>query len=228
MFSKTAADGSTSYAPGQGTSRQASPSQGTPRHASSCQGTPLHHIFSDDEEEAAEEAAAAEEEDAAYDEEDVHTPVSIGSKRSSSSRSVGSLRSTADSPSKKKCRSPAIRAMISGIERLTNKLDHTQSYMEEKLEKRAKQREEAKKAALKKQQEEAKQAAEEEQRKKDELKDEMIKLARECGATETDEAWLGLYNMLQNPSAIQFFLSYQTAEGRLKFLRHQATMRPPV
>jgi hypothetical protein len=114
--------------------------------------------------------------------------------------------------------------MMSGIDRLGSRLENSRSYILESFESLAKQREEARLAAAKKQQEEA----EEEQRKKAEKQAEIIKLARECGAVETDESWDGLYNMLKEPMAIQFFLNTETAEGRLRFLKKQATLRPPV
>ena len=84
MFTGFVANGSTSYAPGQRS---------------------VQDIPSDD---------AEDEEEQEPDDQDVATLVSVGSKRTSSSRSTHSLRSTATSPHKK-VKSPAVRAMCEKI-----------------------------------------------------------------------------------------------------------------
>jgi GTPase SAR1 family protein len=168
MFTGYVADGSTSYAPGQ--------------------SNPIEHIVSDEDEEAEEEE----------DEDDVLTPLSIGSKRSSSSRSTHSLRSTATSP-KKKLKSPAVKAMVGEIRGMRNEIADGRVFYQGVVNCRRAEREAAREAA--KQEEKEKLKQEEERRQL------IMRLARECGVNESSPTWIGVLKLMKDETGISFFFA---------------------
>ena len=181
MFTGFVADGSTSYAP-----RQRS----------------VQDITSDDTE---------DEEEQEPDDQHVATPVSVGSKRTSSSRSTQSLRSTASSPHKK-VKSPAVRAMCEKIRGLTAAIGDGREYFNDTLRLRAAQRQAAEQAARE---------VAERKRKEEEQVDLIISLAKECGFTESSPEWLGVLNILENEKAIIWFLK-NGVEGRKQTIKAYA------
>ena len=181
MFTGFVADGSTSYAPGQRS---------------------VQDIPSDD---------AEDEEEQEPDDQDVATPVSVGSKRTSSSRSTHNLCSTATSPHKK-VKSPAVRAMCEKIGGLTAAIGDGREYFNDTLRLRAAQRQAAEQAARE---------VAERKRKEEEQVDLIISLAKECGFTESSPEWLGVLNILENEKAIIWFLK-NGVEGRKQTIKAYA------
>jgi hypothetical protein len=174
MFTRFVADGSTSYAPGQQV---------------------VHDIPSDD---------AEDEEQQEPDDQDVATPVSVGSKRTSSSRSTPSLRSTSTSPNKK-VKSPAVRAICEKLGGSLQQLVISRGYFNDTLRLRAVQREAAEQAS--------REAAEWKRKEEEEQVDLIIRLAKECGFTESSPEWIGVLNILESEKAIIWFLK-NGVEGR--------------
>ncbi|RLN41575.1 hypothetical protein C2845_PM01G33420 [Panicum miliaceum] len=168
MFLGVAVDGSTSFVPSQ--------------------QNPVVDIPSEGEEESEEE----------HDEEDLLTPLSIGSKRTCSTQST---RSTATSP--KKVESPAVRAMVSQMKDFNvNHKDRT-AVMEGFLSRRRKDREE-------------------EKAEKMALYDRIQTLARECGVTEQNtNLWVGVLKLMKDADAVAFFL-LSNPDGRRGLIEHYA------
>jgi ribosomal protein L12E/L44/L45/RPP1/RPP2 len=182
MFTGYVADGSTSYAPGQSNT--------------------IEHILSDEDEEAEEEeeeeeGEEEEEEEEEEDEEDVLTPLSIGSKRSSSSRSTHSLRSTATSP-KKKMKSPAVKAMVGEIRGIRNEIANDRVFYQGVVNCRRAEKEAAREAAK---QEKKKLKQEEERRQL------IMRLARECGVNESSPSWIGVLKLMKDEMGISFLFA---------------------
>ena len=182
MFAGFVADGSTSYAPGQRS---------------------VQDITSDD---------AEDEEEQEPDDQHVATPVSIGSKRTSSSRSTHSLRCTVSSPHKK-VKSPAVRAMCEKIGGITAAIGDGREYFNDTLRLRAAQRQVAEQAA--------REAAERKRKEEEEQVDLIISLAKECGFTKSSPEWLGVLNILENEKAIIWFLK-NGVEGRKQTIKAYA------
>ena len=133
---------------------------------------PLDDIPSDEEEDSEEDH-------------DLHTPHSIGSKRTSNSSQ--SLRSTASSPNKK-MKSPAVRAMVSQLQ-LHNDIQT--------------QRNVAMEGFICKRQEE-KQADES---KLEKHLDTIMDAARACGVTDDNaQLWVGVLKIAKDKAASYFFL----------------------
>jgi hypothetical protein len=139
------------------------------------QSTPYEDISSDDEEECEEVEA------------DQLTPLSSGSKRTSSTRSTPSIRSTAASP-KKKVKSPAVRAMVEGMKDFNVNAKDRTAVVVEYLTLRRKDKEDDRAAKL-------------------ELCDRIARMARECGVTEANvELWVGVLKLLKDDIGINLFL----------------------
>ena len=146
---------------------------------------PLDDIPSDEEEDSEEDH-------------DLHTPHSIGSKRTSNSSQ--SLRSTASSPNKK-MKSPAVRAMVSQLQ-LHNDIQT--------------QRNVAMEGFICKRQEE-KQA---EESKLEKHLDTIMDAARACGVTEDNaQLWVGVLKIAKDKAAAYFFLR-SLPPGRKALIEH--------
>lgn len=132
------------------------------------------------------------------EEEDRLTPVSIGSKRSSSSLSN---RSTAATP--KKPKSPALQCMDNNLRSFQQIMDTKNAAI----------------ANLWKQKQDALQKKKEENERR---MDEVMAAAREAGATEKDRVrWKGVLNILKCETTMSFFLKTHP-EGRLAIIDDQA------
>jgi GTPase SAR1 family protein len=148
------------------------------------QSNTIEHILSDEEEED--------------DEEDVLTPLSIGSKRSSSSRSTHNLRSTTSSP-KKKMKSLTIKAMVGEIRGIMNEIADGCVFYYGVVNCRRAEKEAAREAA--KQEEKEKLKQEEERRQL------IMRLARECGVNESSPPWIGVLKLMKDETGISFFFA---------------------
>jgi ribosomal protein L12E/L44/L45/RPP1/RPP2 len=151
------------------------------------QSNTIEHILSDEEEEAEEE-----------DDEDVLTPLSIGSKRSSSSRSTHSLRSIASSP-KKKMKSPAVKAMVGEIRGIRNEIADGRVFYQGVVNCRRAEKETAREAA--------KQEEKEKLKRQEERRQLIMRLARECGVNESSPSWIGVLKLMKDETDISFFFA---------------------
>jgi hypothetical protein len=151
------------------------------------QSNTIEHILSDEDKEAEED-----------EEEDVLTPLSIGSKRSSSSRSTHSLRSTTTSP-KKKMKSPAVKAMVGEIRGIMNEIADGRVFYQGVVNCHRAKKEAAREAAKQEEKEKLKQ--------QEERRQLIMRLARECGVNESSPSWIGVLKLMKDEMGISFLFA---------------------
>jgi hypothetical protein len=151
------------------------------------QSTPYEDITSEDEEDFEE------------DEGDQLTPLSSGSKRTSSTPNT---RSTTTSP-KKKVKSPAVRDMVEGMKDFNVNAKDRTVVVVECLTLRRKDKEDDRAAKM-------------------ELCDRIARMARDCGVTEANsKLWVGVLKLLKDEVGINLFLVSNTA-GRNALIQSYA------